>query len=113
MASSTNLSGADRRFVRCPRKKSLTSIFSLTELGGIIGLTREPAAEPVVGLQITDLPLSGHRGLQHAHEAHAYSRKWMIRGIVEPSCEGLRCWPTELSHRSLRRGSRSRTKQLH
>src|SRR5436309_1764589 len=89
MASSTNLSGADRRFVRRQEKKSLTSIFSLTELGGIIGLTRKPAAEPVVGLQITDLPLIGHRVLQYAHEAHGYSWEWLILGLVELSCEVL------------------------
>src|SRR5213596_2481248 len=71
------------------RKKSLTSIFSLTELGGIIGLTRKPAAEPVVGLQITDLPLIGHRVLQYAHEAHGYSWEWLILGLVELSCEVL------------------------
>src|SRR5206468_12427031 len=71
------------------KKKSLTSIFSLTELGGIIGLTRKPAAEPVVGLQITDLPLIGHRVLQYAHEAHGYSWEWLILGLVELSCEVL------------------------
>src|SRR5207237_9197276 len=62
------------------RKKSLTSIFSLTELGGIIGLTRKPAAEPVVGLQITDLPLIGHRVLQYAHDAHGYC--WVLLILV-------------------------------
>src|SRR5919106_4202974 len=68
---------------------SRNPIFSLTELGGIIGLTRKPAAELVVSFQITDLPLICHRVLQHAHEAHGYSRAWLILGFVELSREVL------------------------
>ena len=36
---------------------------ALAEVGRILGLTWEPASELVVSLQVTDLPLVGHRVL--------------------------------------------------
>lgn len=44
----------------------VTSFEGLPEAGGILGFTREPAAEPVVSLQVADLALVCHRVLQHA-----------------------------------------------
>ncbi len=44
----------------------VTSFEGLAEAGGILGFAREPAAEPVVSLQVADLALVCHRVLQHA-----------------------------------------------
>jgi hypothetical protein len=41
------------------------SFEDLLEAGGILGFTREPAAEPVVSLQVADLALVCHRVRQH------------------------------------------------
>ena len=46
----------------------------LADAHRILGLAREPAAEAVVGFQITDLPLVGHGILQDADQAH--SDRW-------------------------------------
>ena len=76
-AKSSTISLAKNIGIRQPLPRALA------EAGGILGLTREPAAEPVVSLQVADLPLVGHRVLQHADEAHGYGWEWLILGLVE------------------------------
>src|SRR5215510_207911 len=53
----------------------------------ILGLAREPAAEAVVGFQITDLPLVGHGIFQDADQAHSDRWPRVILGFIELSCE--------------------------
>ena len=55
----------------------------LANARGIIGLAREPAAEAVVGFQITDLPLVGHGILQDAHQAHGDRWPRVVLGLIE------------------------------
>ena len=59
----------------------------LADARWILGLAREPAAEAVVGFQITDLPLVGHGILQDADQAHSYRWPRVILGFIELSCE--------------------------
>jgi hypothetical protein len=59
----------------------------LADARWILGLAREPAAEAVVGFQITDLPLVGHGILQDADQAHSYRWPRVILGFIEFSCE--------------------------
>src|SRR3989442_4018347 len=49
----------------------------------ILGLAREPAAEAVVGFQVTYLPLVAHRILQDADQAHGYRWPRVILRLIE------------------------------
>ena len=53
----------------------------LADARWIFGLAREPAAEAVVGFQITDLPLVGHGILQDADQAHSDRWPRVIGGV--------------------------------
>ncbi len=55
----------------------------LANAGGILGFSREPAAEPVISFQVTDLALVGHGILQYADQAHGDSWQRLILGLVE------------------------------
>jgi hypothetical protein len=59
----------------------------LADARRILGLAREPAAEAVVGFQITDLPLVGHGILQDTDQANSYRWPRVISGFIELSCE--------------------------
>ena len=59
----------------------------LADARWILGLARKPSTEAVVGFQITDLALVGHRVLQDAHQAHSYRWSRVILGLIELSCE--------------------------
>ena len=78
--------GTERGSVaRAIATSSASTVFprALADAGRVLGLAREPAAEPVVSLQVADLSLVGHCVFQHADEAHGYGWQWLILGLVE------------------------------
>jgi hypothetical protein len=89
----TNFIGDRRRTSRLALRQSGEDSFGRVgesvsaDARWILGLAREPAAEAVVGFQITDLPFVGHGILQHADQAHSYRWARLILGFIELSCE--------------------------
>ena len=75
--------------VKVPTERAATTSWDdylakvLANAGRVLGLPREPAAEPVISLQVADLALVGHGILQYADEAHADGWQWLILRFVE------------------------------
>src|SRR5688572_14703145 len=69
--------------------RTINMATALSDAARVLGLAREPAAKPVVRLQIADLSLVGHRVLQHADEAHGYGWERLIPRLVELPCKVL------------------------